>query len=175
MSWLQEALYDIREGWPGMQRRKDKMMLTKKHILFVFVVLTFVIYAFVQSKDWAKIHFSFVQTEAYPVLSPSPIIVEQEEHKVNIEIIHPTKESKKYIDVRFVEDQTVLDLTKKVVDIGAEGDGEMAFVTSIDGTKADSKKREFWALYVNGKMAEVGAGSYKVQNGDAITWKIETY
>ena len=40
---------------------------------------------------------------------------------------------------------------------------------------ASSNDKEFWALYVNGKQAEVGAGTYIIKNNDTIEWRIETY
>ncbi|WP_454729452.1 DUF4430 domain-containing protein [Cellulosimicrobium protaetiae] len=54
------------------------------------------------------------------------------------------------------------------------GEGENAFVTAIDGVVADPDS-EFWALYVNGEMATVGAGSLETTDGDEITWKLETF
>ncbi|KLN34467.1 hypothetical protein M768_15140 [Cellulosimicrobium cellulans F16] len=54
------------------------------------------------------------------------------------------------------------------------GEGENAFVTAIDGVAADPDS-EFWALYVNGEMATVGAGSLETEDGDEITWKLETF
>ncbi|MFE6235141.1 DUF4430 domain-containing protein [Cellulosimicrobium sp. NPDC057862] len=54
------------------------------------------------------------------------------------------------------------------------GEGENAFVTAIDGVAADPDS-EFWALYVNGEMATVGAGSLETTDGDEITWKLETF
>ncbi len=47
------------------------------------------------------------------------------------------------------------------------------FVTSIDGRKAVD--HEFWAFYVNGKQAEVGAKDLMSKNSDTITWKIEKF
>ena len=62
-----------------------------------------------------------------------------------------------------------LKLTHKVVskDYGA-GMGE--FVQSIDGVAPDSK--HFWEFYVNGKSSNIGASSYKMQDGDKIEWKL---
>ncbi|MCO7272136.1 DUF4430 domain-containing protein [Cellulosimicrobium cellulans] len=54
------------------------------------------------------------------------------------------------------------------------GEGGNAFVTAIDGVAADPDS-EFWALYVNGEMATVGAGSLETEDGDEITWKLETF
>ena len=50
-----------------------------------------------------------------------------------------------------------------------DGIGEM--VTGINGVAPDSK--HFWAFYVNGKQAEVGAGQYQTKAGDKISWKLD--
>jgi hypothetical protein len=52
---------------------------------------------------------------------------------------------------------------------------DVGMVVSIGGVKTDSKKREFWAFYVNGEMAQVGSADYKTRNGDIIEWKLEAY
>ncbi|WP_418276669.1 DUF4430 domain-containing protein [Isoptericola jiangsuensis] len=52
------------------------------------------------------------------------------------------------------------------------GEGEMAFVTTIKGRTAEDGK-EFWGLYVDGEMAEVGAGSLVTEDGQQIQWKLE--
>jgi len=49
------------------------------------------------------------------------------------------------------------------------------FVDSINGGKAESSKHEYWAFYVNGKLASVGAAQYITHDKDQIEWKIETY
>ncbi len=54
------------------------------------------------------------------------------------------------------------------------GEGANAFVTAIGGREADQSK-EFWAFYVNGEQAAVGAGSYEMADGDEITWKLEAF
>ena len=64
---------------------------------------------------------------------------------------------------------------KKTVTAEVNGEGKNAYVTMIDGQKADDEKREFWAFYVNGKQSQLGAGSYTVKPNDSIEWKIETY
>lgn len=70
---------------------------------------------------------------------------------------------------------TALKALKDVVAVQTNGEGINAFITSIDNRKADDAKKEFWAFYVNGKQAELGAGSYVIKNNDTIEWKIETY
>ncbi|WP_246256625.1 DUF4430 domain-containing protein [Isoptericola halotolerans] len=69
--------------------------------------------------------------------------------------------------------QTALDLLL-VHDPEAEvsGEGEMAFVTAIKGHAAEDGA-EFWAFYVDGEMAQVGAGSFETEDGQQIQWKLE--
>jgi hypothetical protein len=54
-----------------------------------------------------------------------------------------------------------------------EGEGENAFVTGIGGVEAG--ENEFWALYVDGEQAQVGAGSLVTEDGQEITWKLEAF
>ena len=78
-------------------------------------------------------------------------------------------------DVAIEQGKTALDLTKQVAKVETKGEGQNAFVTSIDGKIADSAKKEFWEFLVNGKPAEVGAGSYKLKDGDKIEWRISKF
>jgi hypothetical protein len=55
------------------------------------------------------------------------------------------------------------------------GEGENAFVTGIGGRVADDAKSEFWSLSVDGEPAQVGAGTLETEDGQEITWTIETY
>lgn len=55
------------------------------------------------------------------------------------------------------------------------GEGENAFVTAIGGRAADDSKSEFWSLAVDGEPAQVGAGTLETEDGQEITWTIETY
>jgi cytoskeletal protein RodZ len=71
--------------------------------------------------------------------------------------------------------KTVLDATKANIGVVASGTGTNTFITSINGRVADSKKHEFWELDANGSETQVGAGSYIIQKGDSILWRINTY
>ncbi len=75
-----------------------------------------------------------------------------------------------------VAGKTALELLLEL-DPSAEvsGEGEMAFVTGINGRTADQAAQEFWSLSVNGEMAQVGAGSLVTEDGDVITWTLETW
>ena len=55
------------------------------------------------------------------------------------------------------------------------GEGENAFVTAIGGRVADDAKSEFWSLSVDGEPAQVGAGTLETEDGQEITWTLETY
>jgi len=68
--------------------------------------------------------------------------------------------------------KTALEATESKVRVATNGTEVNAFVTSIGGREADTKKREFWEFIVNGSQAQVGAGSYIIQNNDEIQWKI---
>lgn len=48
-------------------------------------------------------------------------------------------------------------------------------VSAIGNVKADSKKHEYWAFYVNGKLAQIGPADFKTKDSDLIVWKIEKY
>lgn len=98
-----------------------------------------------------------------------------QEFKANLTIndgkTNPTFDITQYIG------KTALEATQIVLsgNIKITGENDKAFVTSINGRGADTKKHEFWEFLVNGKQAEIGAGSYKIQNFDNIVWKISTY
>ena len=73
------------------------------------------------------------------------------------------------------DDRTALELlTEHDPDATVEGEGENAFVTGIGGHEADADS-EFWALYVDGEQAQVGAGSLETKDGQTITWKLEEF
>jgi hypothetical protein len=79
--------------------------------------------------------------------------------------------------VNGVTGETALEATRKTVggQLEVSGTGSSAFVVGISGRKADSSKREFWEMKINGQTATVGAGSYVLQPGDVIEWRINTY
>ena len=70
---------------------------------------------------------------------------------------------------------TALQLLQQTGTVKTNGEGTNAFVTEINGHAADVGKHEFWAFYVNGTQAQVGAGTYILKAGDKVEWKIETY
>jgi hypothetical protein len=93
-------------------------------------------------------------------------------YKVSQQIVPIEKQS---ISYDAIENETALELLQKTETAKIKGSGANAYVTQIGDRIASDGKKEFWAFYVNGKLADVGAGSYKLKNGDTIMWKIETY
>ena len=82
--------------------------------------------------------------------------------------------TKKEVTYKGQNGVTALSLLEKNAKIETSGTGEMVFVTSINGVKANSKS-EYWQLNVDGKSASVGAGSYITKDTETITWKLVTF
>jgi hypothetical protein len=83
--------------------------------------------------------------------------------------------STKSFDASGFVGQTALEVTQSDAKVVTSGTGVNAFVTSINGRVANSKKHEFWELDANGTETLVGAGSYIIKKGDSILWRINTY
>ena len=54
------------------------------------------------------------------------------------------------------------------VDVSAQG-----FVNAIDGRQPGD--HQFWAFYVNGQQAAVGAKDYQTKTSDTVDWKLESF
>jgi hypothetical protein len=69
--------------------------------------------------------------------------------------------------------KTAMDMLKSSYQVQTKSFGSGGeFVESIENMKPDSK--HFWAFYVNGKLSNVGAGTYELKDGDGVEWKMET-
>lgn len=98
-------------------------------------------------------------------------VVQQQNFSVYLKVA----DQKDFIKQEITIGKTALDLTKEKANIKTKGEGANAYVTEINGQEALNSKKEYWAFYVNGKPATVGAGSYKLKAGDRIEWRIEKY
>jgi hypothetical protein len=67
--------------------------------------------------------------------------------------------------------QTALDTLKRLTTVQTTKSSFGEYVTTINNLPASAT--QFWAFYVNGQMATVGAGSYNAVDGDKIEWKLE--
>lgn len=65
-----------------------------------------------------------------------------------------------------------LTLLKDKATIGLDKSG---MVEGINGRQSDSSKHEYWAFYINGKLANVGPADYLTKDNDDIEWRIEEY
>jgi len=71
------------------------------------------------------------------------------------------------------EGKSALELLKNQHQVETQPFGNDEFVQSINGIKPEPN--QFWAFYVNGAQAQVGAGSYITKDGDQIEWKLESF
>src|SRR3989344_9556907 len=76
--------------------------------------------------------------------------VEQEKTEDTVVSVKADGAEKKY-QAKNVVGKTALQATEQVVTIEKSGEGEMAFITSINGRVASDSKKEFWKLVINGK------------------------
>ena len=104
--------------------------------------------------------------------SAAPIV---QEIKANLAI--NDGRNQKSFDISAFVGKTALEATQTILNgnIVTKGTGTNAFITSLEGKAADSGKHEFWELDVNGAQTQVGAGSYIIQAGDQVVWKISNY
>lgn len=76
----------------------------------------------------------------------------------------------------FIDEPNALDLLRVAIGNDKVLTSKMEYgemITSIDGLAAEGTY--YWAFYVNGKMASVGADSYKLKAGDAISFQYESW
>lgn len=114
--------------------------------LLVFVVVVFFGYGFLITRN---------QTNPPLVNAPTPTITLVD-----------------YIYYSGVTGKTALDLLDARAAVVQAASG---LVISINGRKADNKEHEYWAFYINGKIAQTGPADYITKDGDKIEWKIEKY
>ncbi|MEK7634072.1 MAG: DUF4430 domain-containing protein [Patescibacteria group bacterium] len=103
--------------------------------------------------------------------STKKFIAQQQKITVYLKIVGQAD----FVKHEIIVGKTALDFTREKADIVTKGEKENAYIIGINGIAAQNSKKEFWAFYVNGKMAEVGAGSYKLKEGDKIEWKLANY
>jgi predicted Holliday junction resolvase-like endonuclease len=105
------------------------------------------------------------------LISTKKLVIRQQNINVYLKLFGQTDFIKQNID----KNTTALSLTKEKAVIKTKGEGVNAYITAINGKVAEDLKKEFWAFYINGKMAEVGAGSYQLKAGDKIEWRLANY
>jgi hypothetical protein len=71
-----------------------------------------------------------------------------------------------------MDGRNALDLLKVFHKVDTKDTSFGPMIVGIDGVTPDST--HYWAFYVNGKLADVGANSYITKNSDTIEWKLES-
>ncbi len=77
-----------------------------------------------------------------------------------------------YLKYQGEQGQTALALLKAHAQVETKDSSYGPYVDSINGVKGGTDGK-YWAFYVNGSMAQVGADAYSTQAGDHIEWKFE--
>ncbi len=141
------------------------MNFMKKNLALTIVVLILIV-----GGGWSLLNQSQAKKTTAPITQS-----EQKKTVVTVKVNDGTNEVS--YPLTSGVGQTALEVTGTATGgkIVTSGTGTNAFVTSINGRVADSSKREYWNLVVNGKASDVGAGSYTVKENDTISWQIATY
>jgi len=107
--------------------------------------------------------------------SPTAEVLPEEE---KVKLIINTGEVKYEFTVPFEKDSTVFSLLKKLsvennftLDYRESGLG--VFIEEVYGIKNNGTENKYWLYKVNGQLANVGASSYRIKEGDEITWNYE--
>jgi hypothetical protein len=76
---------------------------------------------------------------------------------------------------------TVLDATQyattqeKIRELKIRGDGPMALLIGINGVENEGAAGDNWVFSVNGKVSNKGCGTYQLNAGDQVRWKMDKY
>lgn len=83
-----------------------------------------------------------------------------------------SSEDKKTVSYEGQTGKTALEVLKSLADVKTKNSSYGEFVVAINGVEADGTA-EFWSFYVNGTLANEGAGTYKSTSGEKIEWRVE--
>lgn len=101
---------------------------------------------------------------------------DQPETEQKIDTVSITfKENGKKLSYEGKSGKTALELLTEGTEVTMSGSNENAYVTGINGVEANASANEFWAFYINGESAMVGAGSYKTLDSDVISWELTNF
>lgn len=98
---------------------------------------------------------------------------EEQNHKhTTSQSSEKAQDSSKYVTYKGVEGKTALELLKTEATVVTKDSSFGPYVDSINGV-AGGTDGKYWAFYVNGQMAQVGADAYVTQATDKVEWKFE--
>ncbi|MEM0475226.1 MAG: DUF4430 domain-containing protein [Candidatus Norongarragalinales archaeon] len=108
-----------------------------------------------------------IQTFGAASVSPSPVA----KFLVVVTINNGTANYSKTLEV--AAGTTVLSLMQANFEIAAKQYSFGALVTGIDGLEQNDSTWLYWQYYVDGVLAPVGAGEYKIEKNVSIEWRYE--
>ncbi len=85
----------------------------------------------------------------------------------------PTPVGRLIINYQGVDTKTALELLKSSHETVTKSSSYGEYVDSIDGIAGGVENR-YWILYVDGKMATIGADALVTKSNQLIEWKFET-
>lgn len=84
---------------------------------------------------------------------------------------HSSQQQGSGISYKGQNGKTALDLLKSNYKVETQSFTGGEFVKSINGQTPDNN--HFWAFYVNGQEATIGASQYVTKDGDTVEWKMK--
>lgn len=109
-----------------------------------------------------------------PLSEPTPQILSTDEKrsaKIIQHIIFPGSEKEEELIV-VRNEESALDILKRTHHLEIQTYSFGDIVNGVDGISG-GKDGRYWIFYINGKQSDVGAGEYKVKDGDTIIWKLQ--
>ena len=77
----------------------------------------------------------------------------------------------KTVSYRGEANKTALEVLKSLTKVNTKTSSYGELVNGINGVVAVDSS-EYWAFYVNGKLADTGAGAFKTTTNDQIQWRL---
>ncbi|MCW1296139.1 MAG: DUF4430 domain-containing protein [Candidatus Parvarchaeota archaeon] len=71
--------------------------------------------------------------------------------------------------------KTAIEALEIVMDVDVNQTSFGPFITCINHICGSNEERTYWAFYINGEYAMEGAGSYKVKQGDVLSFNLTKY
>ncbi|API88873.1 hypothetical protein BKP56_06055 [Marinilactibacillus sp. 15R] len=84
--------------------------------------------------------------------------------------IYNIDESKINKTVELSADTSLLNAMREQYDVK----DEEGYITSIEGYEQSQEKNAYWLYEINDEFAQVGAAEYILEDGDVISWELET-
>jgi len=110
----------------------------------------------------------------------SPSTGQQQKQVIRVTLTIDKGSSKRSYSLEMDKNSTVLQLLQKgsstygfslnYTNNGAYG----AFIEEIDGVRNSPTQGLYWLYYLNGKYANVGASTQKINEGDTVLWKYQS-